>query len=384
VTVPERAGGMPRALIILLGAAAAVITVAGLKTIAWLVTPVLLALVIVITVSPAHQWLRRLGFPAWAATLVLVLIVYGTLISFAIVMFVSLAQLAGILPSYAEHFQVVVADVAVVLERLGIAPAQVRDALSAVDIGRVVPYVGSILRDLTGLTTSLVFLLALLLFLSVEATGVDVRLAEIARDRPQVPFALRGFARRTRTYLGVTTVFGFIIAVLDSIALALLGVPLAALWGLLSFVTNYIPNIGFLMGVIPPAILALLGGGWPLLLAVVLVYVAINFVVQSLIQPIYVGDSVGLSPVMTFVALVFWAWVLGPLGTLLAIPATLLAMAVLVDIDPRAGWAAALARHNKISKTKKRQTMMLTSQLNSFIQSRTFGINSWARRRKRR
>jgi predicted PurR-regulated permease PerM len=375
---------MPRALIILLGAAAAVITVAGLKTIAWLVTPVLLALVIVITVSPVHQWLRRLGFPAWAATLVLVLIVYGTLISFAIVMFVSLAQLAGILPSYAEHFQVVVADVAVVLERLGIAPAQVRDALSAVDLGRIVPYVGSILRDLTGLTTSLVFLLALLLFLSVEATGVDVRLAEIARDRPQVSFALRGFARRTRTYLGVTTVFGFIIAVLDSIALALLGVPLAALWGLLSFVTNYIPNIGFLMGVIPPAILALLGGGWPLLLAVVLVYVAINFVVQSLIQPIYVGDSVGLSPVMTFVALVFWAWVLGPLGTLLAIPATLLAMAVLVDIDPRAGWAAALARHNKISKTKKRQTMMLTSQLNSFIQSRTFGINSWARRRKRR
>jgi AI-2 transport protein TqsA len=384
VTVPERAGGMPRALIILLGAAAAVITVAGLKTIAWLVTPVLLALVIVITVSPVHQWLRRLGFPAWAATLVLVLIVYGTLISFAIVMFVSLAQLAGILPSYAEHFQVVVADVAVVLERLGIAPAQVRDALSAVDLGRIVPYVGSILRDLTGLTTSLVFLLALLLFLSVEATGVDVRLAEIARDRPQVSFALRGFARRTRTYLGVTTVFGFIIAVLDSIALALLGVPLAALWGLLSFVTNYIPNIGFLMGVIPPAILALLGGGWPLLLAVVLVYVAINFVVQSLIQPIYVGDSVGLSPVMTFVALVFWAWVLGPLGTLLAIPATLLAMAVLVDIDPRAGWAAALARHNKISKTKKRHTMMLTSQLNSFIQSRIFGINSWARRRKRR
>lgn len=343
---------MPRALVLLLGAAATVITVAGLKTIAWLAAPVLLALVIVIAVSPVHQWLRRVGFPAWAATLVLVVLVYGTLITFAVVTFVSLAQLAATLPRYADRYNGLVVDVTRALRSMGIAPEQVRDALSTIDFGKIMPYIGAIIRNLTGLTTSLIFLLALLLFLSVEATGVDARLSDIAADRPQVTAALLTFARRTRSYLTVTTIFGLIIAVIDAIALALLGIPLAVLWGLLSFVTNYIPNIGFLMGVVPPAVLALLVGGWQLMLVVILIYWAVNFVVQSVIQPIYVGDSIGLSPVMTFVALVFWAWVFGPLGALLAIPMTVLVMAVLVDSDPRAGWAAALTRRNKRSTRK--------------------------------
>ena len=62
----------------------------------------------------------------------------------------------------------------------------------------------------------------------------------------------------------------------------------------------------------------------------------------ALFQPRFVGDSVGLSATATFVALLFWAWVLGPLGALLAIPVTLLLKAVLVDSDPRAGWVEAL------------------------------------------
>ncbi|MBP2324594.1 putative PurR-regulated permease PerM [Kibdelosporangium banguiense] len=370
-------------MVILLGTAAAVVTVAGVRTTAWLVTPILLALVIVIAVSPVHRRLRRAGFPAWAATLVLVLLVYSTLITFVVVAFVSLAQLTATLPAYADRFNGIIADVAAVLDRLGVAPAQVRDALASLDFGKIAPYLGSIIRDLTGLSTSLVFLLALLLFLSIEATGVEVRLAAITTGSPQAASALRSFAGRTRRYLVVTTIFGLIIAVLDTIALALLNIPLAVLWGLLSFVTNYIPNIGFLMGLVPPAALALLSGGWQLMLIVILIYCAVNFVVQSLIQPIYVGDSIGLSPVMTFVALVFWAWVLGPLGTLLAIPATLLVMAVLVDIDPGANWAAALTRHNKMSSAKKRHTTILTSQLRSFIQSRTFGMSTSARSRKR-
>ena len=59
----------------------------------------------------------------------------------------------------------------------------------------------------------------------------------------------------------MTTLFGFIVAVLDTIALALLSIPLPVTWGLLAFITNYIPNIGFVIGVVPPALLALVTGG---------------------------------------------------------------------------------------------------------------------------
>jgi AI-2 transport protein TqsA len=121
-----------------------------------------------------------------------------------------------------------------------------------------------------------------------------------------------------------------------------MGIPLAVTWGLLAFITNYIPYVGFWLAVLPPAVLALLVGGPQLLVVVVVLYLVVNFVLTSLVQPHFVGDAVGLSITVTFLALVFWGWLLGPVGAVLAVPLTLLVKAVLVDSDPRAGWAAAL------------------------------------------
>ncbi|MFJ8911433.1 AI-2E family transporter [Amycolatopsis sp. NPDC102389] len=382
----------PRALVVLLGAAAIVVGIAGIKAVAWLAAPTLLALVIVITLSPAHGRLRRFGFPRWAATAALVVFVYGILIAFCVAMVVSVAQLAALLPRYGDRITALYEQIAGVLADFGAGPAQLRDIFHALDPGKLVSYAGSLLADLTGVTTSLVFLLGLLLFLSAETADIDGRIAGIAGERARTAEALRDFGRRVRVYLVVTTVFGLVVAAIDVLALILLGVPLAALWGLLSFVTNYIPSIGFLLGLAPPATLALLDGGWQAMAAVVAVYGVINFVLQSLIQPRYVGNAVGLSATATFVALVFWAWVLGPLGTLLSVPATLLALAVLVD-DPARSWVTALVGsprrepggdQNRMSTTKKRHATMFSNQPWSFVQSRTAGMTRAARRRKRR
>jgi predicted PurR-regulated permease PerM len=110
----------------------------------------------------------------------------------------------------------------------------------------------------------------------------------------------------------------------------------------LAFVTNFIPNIGFIIGLIPPALMALLEGGPGLMVAVIVVYSAINFVIQSIIQPRVVGDAVGLSTTLTFLSLVFWAWIVGPVGALLAVPLSLFARALLVEADPRTRWALPL------------------------------------------
>jgi AI-2 transport protein TqsA len=330
--------------VILLGAAAAVVVVAGMRAAAWLLAPTLLALVIVIVVGPVHKWLRRHGFRAWMATATLVTLVYATLVTLTLVVIVSIVRLVELVPRYSERTRDIAARAAETVGALGIEPGELREAARSLDLGKLLASAGALVGSVTGLTTSLVFLLALLLFFSVETGTIDSRLAGIAMDRPRIRLALRDFASRTRRYLVVTTIFGMIIAVVDAVVLALLGIPLAVLWGLLSFVTNYVPNIGFILGVVPPALLALLSGGWRQMMIVIAVYVLINFVVQSLIQPRFVGDAVGLSTALTFLSLVFWAWVLGPLGALLAIPATLLAMAVLVETDPKAGWASALLR----------------------------------------
>jgi AI-2 transport protein TqsA len=334
--------GFPRGLILLLGVATVVIAVAGIRATAWLVGPLFLALMLVIAAHPVQGWLRRRGWPVWAGTLALIVVVYVGLLALAAVLLVSVGQLATLLPQYSAEFDALLASFQQTLVGFGIGPEQIQAATQGISLNSILGAVGGILAGFSGLLSVVVLILALLLFFIADAATFDKRLNGIAADRPHVVGALESFARGTRSYLVVTAVFGGIVAVLDTGALAIIGVPLAFLWGVLAFITNFIPNVGFIFGLIPPAILALLTGGWQMLLLVVVVYCVLNVVIQSLIQPRYTGASVGLSATVTFVALLFWAWVLGPLGALLAIPLTLLVKSLLVDIDPGARWVDAL------------------------------------------
>ncbi len=344
--------GLPRALIVLLGSASAVVFAAGIQATAWLVGPLFLALVIVITVHPVHERLRRIGVPSWAATTTLVLVVYGVLVLLAGVVVVSVARLATILPLYAANANALIASVTSALAEFGVGIGQVRALAATLNYGKVLGLVSGLLLGVTSLLGNLVFLLSLLLFLSIEASGARTRLELIAEDRAPIADALGRFSRTTRRYIGVNTVFGLLTGLVDAVALALLGVPLAALWGLLVFITNYIPYVGFWIALVPPMLLALLTGGWELTAVVVVLFTVVNFVLTSLIQPKYVGDAVGISVTVTLVALVFWGWLLGAIGAVLAVPLTLLAKTLLVDVDPRATWVNALLGSTRTARPK--------------------------------
>jgi predicted PurR-regulated permease PerM len=210
--------------------------------------------------------------------------------------------------------------------------------LKSLDVGKITDIATGVLGSALSVLSNLFFIVLLVLFLCADAAIFPLRLEEARGTRHQVVDALNSFAVGTRRYLIVSSVFGFIVAVFDTVALWIMGVPAPLLWGLLAFITNYIPNIGFIIGLVPPTVLALLVGGWKLAVAVVVVYCLLNLVIQTILQPRFVGGSVGLSTTVTFLSLVFWAWVLGALGALLAIPLSLLAKALLVDVDPDASW----------------------------------------------
>ncbi|RBY90439.1 AI-2E family transporter [Blastococcus sp. TBT05-19] len=338
------APGLPRWLLLVGGVAAAAIAIAGLQAVAWLVAPVFMALVVVIALAPVQSWLRRLGAPRWLATTVLLLLVWAVLLGFVALLVVSVAQFAALLPDYAGQAQVLINDVVADLNNRGIVSGQVSDLVRQIDYGSLVGLATDLLARLTSAASTLVLLLSALVFMAIESGGFSRRMQLVASERPHLPVALTLFTRGTRSYLLVSTVFGAIVAVGDTLALVWLDVPAAPLWGLLAFITNYVPNIGFVLGVAPPAVLGLLAGGWGDFVAILVVYSLLNFVVQTLVQPRFVGDSVGLSMTVTFIALLFWSWVLGALGALLAIPLTLLVKALLVDVDPRGHWLDALLR----------------------------------------
>ena len=326
---------------ILLGLAATVVVVAGLRAMSELVGPTFLALVMTVTAYPLRGWFERHGMPKLVGSLAALVAVYAALLGLTAALVVAAARFAGLLPGYQDDLEGLVADVFARLEDLGVGSDQIEQMRSGLDLGGVVSYAGDLLASLAALLGNLFFLVTVVLFMTFDAGRFAVHLARVPAAR-RLGGALSGFARATRTYVVVSTVFGLIVAVFDMVALLWIGVPGVVLWGLLSFVTNYIPNIGFVIGVIPPALVALLDKGWGGLVAVLAAYSVINVVIQTVIQPRIVGDAVGLSPTVTMLSLAFWAWALGALGALLAVPLSLFVRSLLLDADPRLSWMTPL------------------------------------------
>ncbi|WP_245765748.1 AI-2E family transporter [Nonomuraea jiangxiensis] len=333
---------VPRAVIILVGIAGAVVVLFGIREVASVVGPLVLALVLVIAVAPVRRWLDGKNAPVWLQVTVPFLIVLLVLLGMAGILTISATELASLLSTYAGEFQRLLADAQSWAITHGVSNEVIDKARHSFDPDRILGLAQSLLGSVIGVLSALFLVVVLLLAMCLDAPMTSKILADGEGSRPQLVTALAEFAHRTRRYLIVSTVFGLLSAILDVVALSLLDVPLPLLWGVLALIANYIPNIGFVISLLPPALLALLAGGVQTMVFVIAAYVAINVVTQSFILPKFLGDAVGFSTTMTFISLLVWTFVLGPLGAILAIPLSLLTRALLVDSDPSAKWAQAL------------------------------------------
>ena len=315
---------------------------AGLRSAANIVGPVFLVITLVITVAPLSGFLVRRKWPSWLASVVSLLVIYALLAMILGSVVFAAVRLVDKLPEYASAFQKIFDYLVGVASQLGFGQDQLKRLASSVQLSSLAGPAQALVSGISGGLSLILLIVALVIFLAFDASSMPERLAVIRETRPHIAEGLNNFAGRVRKYWIVTTVFGLIVAVLDVIALVIIGVPLYITWGVLAFVTNYIPNIGFILGVVPPALIALLDGGVGSAIAVIAAYTAINVIVQTIIQPRFTGDAVGISATVAFASLIFWAYLLGPLGALLAIPATLVLKSVLLDNSVPASWVNAL------------------------------------------
>jgi predicted PurR-regulated permease PerM len=315
---------------------------AGLRSAANIVGPVFLVVTLVITVAPLRGFLVRRRWPSWLASVVSLLAIYALLAMILGSVVYAAVRLVDKLPDYASAFQKIFDYLVGVASQLGFGQDQLKRLASSVQLSSLAGPAQALVSGISGGLSLILLIVALVIFLAFDASSMPERLAVIGETRPHIAEGLNNFAGRVRKYWIVTTLFGLIVAVLDVIALIIIGVPLYITWGVLAFVTNYIPNIGFILGVVPPALIALLDGGVGSAIAVIAVYTAINVIVQTIIQPRFTGDAVGISATVAFASLIFWAYLLGPLGALLAIPATLFLKSVMLDNSVPASWVNAL------------------------------------------
>lgn len=333
----------------LLTVAAVVIAVVGMKTLAWLIAPLLLAVFIIVVIFPIYTWLLNKRAPRFVALGGLLVAVFAILAALVLVVFYALSRLASMLPEYSDRMRDALADVAALLDSAGIGAAQVRELLNGIDLLTVASWLTAQIPSIISVLTSAGFVAIVLIFVGIEATQIRDRTEWLRTDHPGLAASLSASLGNIRRFITFTSLFAVIVGAVDSVFLFFLGIPLALLWGVLAAVCNYVPYVGFIVGMVPPALLALVLQGPQAMLLVIVVYIVLNFIITSLIPAKVIGDAVGLSMVVQIVCVVFWAWVLGPLGAILALPLTLFLKAAFIDANPRARWLDGfLSSHKRI------------------------------------
>lgn len=329
---------IPRGLLLMVGIAATLGAALGLRAFSAVVGPLFLAVVLSIIVHPLRRLSGRFGLPAWVGMILSLIAVYCIVAGLVVVLLLAGAQLAGLLEESAPEFQALARDAADKLAELGVSQEQLQAVANGLDPGKLIGVTATLLGGLAGALSSVSFLILLLFFVVSDAGTFALRLSEISPAGKRLASAFQLFARGARQYIGVSTVFGAGVALFDFVALVILDIRYAWLWALLAFVTNFVPNIGFIIGLVPPTILALVDHGPGTAIAIIAIYVVLNVVIQSVIQPRVVGIVVGLSATLSFLSLVVWTSIMGAVGALLAVPATLLVKALFVDVDPDRRW----------------------------------------------
>ena len=353
--------GTHRALRLVIGAAAVVVLMLGVSQFADIVGPFFLALNIMIVVWPVQRWLAR-RVPRVVASIASGLLAITVLGLFFWALGWAASLFVQEIPLYKDQFQTMYDQALNMLSQFGVTSSTIIDQLKTINPTSVVSVVGSLISNVSGVVSLLVIVISVLLFMIVDSIDFQTRMERLGeRHNPVLVRALQSFAQGVRSYWVTSTVFGLGVALLTYGGLAVYGIPLAIVWAVLSFVTNYIPNVGFVIGLVPAAVMGLLAKGPIGGLYVIALYAIINFVIQSVIQPKVTGDAVGVTSTVSFMSLLVWAFVLGPLGALLALPATLFIKALVVDADPRSRWINAIIASNP--KTSSEEPLIDTDEV---------------------
>lgn len=338
---PVRERALSPSLRVLLTLAAATIALAGVYFARELFGPIALAIVIIIVCEPLRRPLDRRGWPRWASTTAVIVLAYLILLAMGALLWLAGTQfvrLVGDLASDGGGLRETADQLVAWLQSLGLDEEASDAAASVLDPSTLLSVARSVGGTVLGVATALFFVCAYIIFMTVDAARYREAPTLFGATKGAVIARIAHLNAGVRRYYVVNAVFGAIVAIIDGLALWWMGIPAPIVWAILAFVTNFIPNIGFVLGVIPPAILAFVVGGWPLLLGVVIVYTVVNVVLQVLVQPKFVSDAVDLSLTLSFFSVVFWTFIIGPLGAILSIPLTLLVRALVLEGDPGATW----------------------------------------------
>jgi len=317
--------------------AAVVIVLAGIKAASVIVVPFLLSLFLAIILAPLFLWLKEKKIPQAIALLLVILFLITTIITLMMFLGTSIQDFTQNVPSYEIKLRNDFHDLLGFLQSYDIQiPKEDFSALFATN--SIMDYTAKALKSLSSLVTNSLMIIMTTLFMLMEISQFRKKLEHSNRDSLQSFMAVSDNIKR---FLLLKSITSAATGVFIAVSLKIIGLDYAILWGLVAFLLNFIPNIGSIIAAIPAVLMSLIQFDIATTLLVAAIYTITNITIGSIIEPKIMGKGLGLSTLVVFLSLIFWGWLLGPVGMLLSVPLTIMVKIVL-DAQEDTRWIAKL------------------------------------------
>jgi predicted PurR-regulated permease PerM len=296
-----------------------VIVIAGMKEAASIVTPLLLSLLLTSICYAPFTWLQKKKVPDLIA---IVIVLIGILaITFLIVAMLgtSVSGFADKIPFYEQKFSTYWADINKWLVAHDLIGEDMK-LNEKINPGSILTIAGGVFTGFGNLMSNFFIIILIVIFILFELSSMLKKMSTV--NTISLP-KIESIIQKQNQYFSAKTVVSLITGILISIILAIIGVDFPMLWGALAFILNFIPNIGSIIAAIPACLLALVQISPLSALFTAIAYLVVNMVMGNIVEPRLIGKTVGLSPLIVFLSLIFWGWVLGIIGMLLATPLTI-------------------------------------------------------------
>lgn len=298
-----------------------VVVVAGMKAAESILVPFLLSLFIAVICTPPLIWLRSKGLPNGIAMLVVIFVIVVAAILIGAIVGSSINDFRQDLPIYQARLTQLTGELFTHLQGIGLAVdlPQLRESFNP---SAALSVAGNTLAQFGNMMTNAFLILLTVIFILAEEVGFIDKLKALGNTEKTVD-AISRFSRGVNQYMAIKTLMSLLTGFLIVVWLWFLDVDYFVLWGMLAFLLNFVPTFGSIIAAVPAVLLAIvqLGVGDAVLTA--LGFLFVNFVVGNVLEPRVMGKGLNLSALVVFLSLVFWGWVLGPIGMLLSIPLTM-------------------------------------------------------------
>ncbi|MDX8377172.1 MAG: AI-2E family transporter [Mariprofundales bacterium] len=333
----------PASVRILYVCAALVIVIAGIKAAAVVIIPLLLSIFLAIISLPILASLQKRGFSTAIAVLSIVSLLFFVGLLLTLLITSSIDAFMQALPEYQQRLRLLAASILAWIEGFGFLNINLprEQLLGLIDPGKVMQLAGGILSGVGNVLTNTFMIGLTVIFILFEAAGFSdkLRIALGGDVEKLQPFTR--FANSLQHYMLIKTGVSLLTGIAVATALFALGIDFALLWGVLAFLLNYIPNIGSIMAALPAVLLALVQIGIMSALLTAGVFILVNVIIGNIIEPRLMGKGLGLSVMVVFISLLFWGWMLGPVGMLLSVPLTM-TVKIALETDPHTHWLSIL------------------------------------------